>query len=132
MFEILPQSSGALLAVRASGKLSVDDYEKILFPKLDELFKAHKKLNMLVVFDEDFACWSSPQAAWDDAKIGLEHPNDFDRIALVGAPQWVEWGMKLYSLFVKGKLRSFPAGQEADAFAWLGKPSDSEAAGLSR
>ncbi len=55
MFEILPQSAGALLAVRAGGKLSADDYEEILLPKLDELFKAHKKLNMLVIFDEDFA-----------------------------------------------------------------------------
>ena len=120
MFEILPQSTGGLLAVRASGKLSVDDYERILFPKLNELFKVHKKLNMLVLFDEVFACWSSPQAAWDDAKIGLQHPNDFDNIALVGAPQWVEWGMKLYSLFVKGKLRLFTAGQGEEAFAWLG------------
>ncbi len=129
MFEILPQSTGTLLAVRASGELSADDYEKILFPKLDELFKAHKKLNMLVIFDEDFASWSSPQAAWDDAKIGIEHPNDFDKIALVGAPQWVEWGMKLYSVFVKGKLRSFPAEQEQDAFTWIEQPSNSGAVG---
>ena len=55
MFEILPRSTGGLFAVRASGKLSVDDYDRILFPKLDELFKVHKKLNMLVLFDEDFA-----------------------------------------------------------------------------
>jgi len=119
MFEILPESKDALLAVRASGKLTAEDYEKILLPKLNELFKVHKKLDMLVLFDEDFACWSSPQAVWDDAKIGLQHPNDFNRIALVGAPQWVEWGMKLYSLFVKGNIRSFPAGQKEDAFVWL-------------
>ena len=129
MFEILPQTTGALLAIKASGKLSADDYEKVLLPKLNELFKVHKKLDMLVQFDEDFACWDSPRAAWDDAKIGLEHPNDFNKIALVGAPQWVEWGMKLYSLFVKGKLRSFPAGQESDAFVWLEEPSDSGAVG---
>jgi len=119
MLEILPQSKNDLLAIKASGKLTVDDYEKVLIPKLNQLFKAYKKLNMLVVFDEDFACWSSPQAAWDDAKIGLEHPNDFKGIAIVGAPDWVEWGMKLYSLFVRGRVRSFPAGHEDQAMDWL-------------
>ena len=42
MFEILPQSTGAQLAIRASGKLGAEDYEKVLYPKLNELFKVHK------------------------------------------------------------------------------------------
>ncbi len=126
MFEILPLSTGALLAVRASGKISVEDYEKTLFPKLDELFATHEKLNILIQFDENFAGWSSPQAAIDDAKIGFEHPNGFDKIALVGAPQWFEWGMKLYSLFVSGQLRSFPAGGREDAINWVQDTSSKE------
>ncbi len=119
MFEILPRSAGNVLAIRASGKLSADDYEKVLIPKLNALFKEHKRLRVMIEFADDFACWSSAEAVWDDAKVGLKHPNDFEKIALVGAPEWVQWGMKLYSLFVHGKVKSFPRGAEEEAFEWV-------------
>ena len=119
MFEILPASKEAVLAVRASGKLTTEDYENILIPKLNELFKTYGKLNVLIEFADDFSCWASTAAAWDDMKIGLEHPNDFNKLALVGAPDWVVWGMKFYGLFVKGQVRSFETGQTNEALIWL-------------
>lgn len=119
MFKILPENDGNILAIEASGKLTPEDYEQMLIPQLNELFAAHKKLRIMIVFADDFACWSSPEAMWDDAKIGLQHPNDFERIALVGAPDWVQWGMKIYSLFVHGAVKSFPRGDEKEAMAWL-------------
>lgn len=119
MFEILPKSSNEVLAIRASGKLSADDYEKILIPKLNVLFEEHKRVRLLVDFADDFACWSSAEAAWDDAKIGLEHPNDFEKIALVDAPDWVKWGMKFYCLFFRGEVKAFPRETEEEAWAWV-------------
>lgn len=120
MFEILKESKGPLIAVKVSGKLNVDDYEKLLIPKLNALFKEHGKLSMLVEFTDDFAGWDSLAAAWDDMKLGLEHPNDFEKLALVGAPEWVEWGMKFFGVFVKGEVKAFPPGSREAALKWLG------------
>ncbi|NOX95777.1 MAG: STAS/SEC14 domain-containing protein [Alphaproteobacteria bacterium] len=119
MFEILPKSNEEALAIKASGKLSADDYEKVLIPKLNELFKAHKRVRLMVEFSDDFACWSSAEAAWDDAKIGLEHPNDFEKIALVGAPAWIKLGMKFYCLFFRGEVKAFAGDAEAEAWDWV-------------
>jgi hypothetical protein len=119
MFEILPESQGDLIAIKASGKLTADDYEKFLVPKLDKLFAAYGKLRMLVLFSEDFSGWAEVSAAWDDAMIGLQHPRDFKKLALVGAPQWVEWGMRFFALFVPGHAKPFSTDCYDDAIAWL-------------
>jgi len=119
MFEFLAASKGSLLAIKVSGKLTRDDYEKLLIPKLNALFKEHEKLRMLVEFDDGFAGWDSLAAAWDDMKLGLEHPNDFERIAFVGAPQWVEWGARFFGIFVKGEIKAFPADARDAALKWI-------------
>jgi len=126
MFKILPESEGALLAIQASGELTVEDYEKTLIPKLDALFKEHTKIRVLIEFADDFTFWASPAAAWDDMKLGLQHGNEFDRIALAGAPDWVVWGMKLYGLFVRGEMRAFPAGSTEQALDWLRKNNNGD------
>lgn len=119
MFQILPGSVDDLILIKASGKLTADDYEKILIPKLNELFATHGRLRMLVWFADDFAGWGEITAAWDDALIGLQHPRDFKKLALVGAPQWVEWGMMLFALFVPGGVKSFAGDGLDEALAWL-------------
>jgi len=123
MFEILPETKDMLLAVRASGKLMTKDYEQVLVPELVKLFKKKQKVRMLVEFADGFSGWGSTHAAFDDMKIGLEHPNDFDAIALVGAPEWIVLGMEFYSLFVRGKVKSFQLTEKQDALDWL-EPND--------
>ena len=119
MFEILSQSKGKKLVIRASGKLSVDDYEKNLIPKLNEVFKNHKMLDMLVEFTDDFAGWDSAAAAWDDMKLGLEYAGSFSKFAIVGAPEWVAWGARFYGFFVHGEIRQFETGEFTKALEWL-------------
>ena len=119
MFEILSETKGNLLAVKASGKLTVEDYEQTLLPKLEKLFEQHGRLKMLVEFSDDFAGWASTAAAWDDMKIGLQHAGDFEKFALVGGPEWVGWSAKLFGMFVPGQIRLFPKEAGTQAISWL-------------
>ena len=124
MFEILPESKGDLLAIKASGKLTAEDYEQTLLPKLEQLFRKHGRLNMLVQFSDDFAGWASTTAAWDDMKIGLQHGGDFEKFALVGGPEWIGWGAKLFGMFVPGQIRLFPDEAREQAMSWLSVESE--------
>jgi hypothetical protein len=119
MFEILTQSNDRRLVVRAMGKLTVDDYEKTLIPKLNELFKHHEKINMLVDFADDFSGWETTAAAWDDMKLGLQYAGNFSRFAIVGAPEWVAWGARFYGFFIRGEIRQFETGELTKALDWL-------------
>jgi len=118
MFTIMPESSGPVVGVRATGKLTDADYKETLIPALDKLFAAHGSLNVLIHLDKGFEGWE-PLAAWDDARFGLGHRSDFGKIAVVGGPAWVEWCIKSFGFLMKGEIRIFPAGELDAAWAWV-------------
>lgn len=118
MIEFMDESSGNLLGVRVSGKLTKAEYDSILLPQLAKLFKAHGQLNILIYMDEAFEGWDL-EAAWEDASYGLRHQADIGKLAVVGGPAWVHWGIKLSGFLMKGEIRIFPSDQLADAWRWI-------------
>lgn len=118
MIRILPQSKGDILGVQASDKLSTSDYRDIWIPKLKEIITEHGKVRALLYLDETFQGWE-PAAMLYDAQFGITHANDFDKIAIVGGPEWIEWAVKLLGHFIKGKIKTFPGGHLEDAWNWI-------------
>src|SRR5208337_1159153 len=110
VFQIMPESQGKILGLRASGKLTDQDYQVILIPRLEALIKKHGKVRLLCFMDEEFAgveAW----AIWDDAKFFLPHKDDFEKMAIVGGPKWIELIMKIFAPLMKGEHKTFSAGQ---------------------
>lgn len=118
MIEFMPESSGKVIGIKAGGRLTRKDYEEVLIPKLEELFEKHGKLDVLIHLEEDFAGWDLA-AAWDDASYGIKHRADFEKIAVVGGPSWVEWCINLAGFLMKGEIRVFPANKLDDARKWV-------------
>lgn len=52
--EVMNESSGNVLAIRASGKMTDDDYKDTWIPKMEELLKAHGALRVLIYMAESF------------------------------------------------------------------------------
>ncbi|PWJ20257.1 STAS/SEC14 domain-containing protein [Jannaschia seohaensis] len=117
MLKIMEESAGNVVGIRAGGRLTEADY-KALLPKLEERFREFGRLNLLFYADETFAGWSM-EAAWEDASFGFAHVSDFERLALVGAPDWVVWCVKLSAFLFKGEVRIFEADALGAAWAWL-------------
>ena len=118
MFQIMPESQGKILGLRASGKLTDQDYQVILIPRLEALIKKHGKVRLLCFMDEEFAgveAW----AIWDDAKFFLPHKDDFEKMAIVGGPKWIELIMKIFAPLMKGEHKTFSAGQLSKAWEWI-------------
>lgn len=118
MIEIMQESSGNIIGVRATGKLAHDDYKRVLIPELQQLFDKYGKLNVLFYMDDTFEGWEL-DAAWDDASYGLKHRADFGKLALVGGPAWVEWCIKFSGFLMKGEIKVFPADQLDQAWGWI-------------
>ena len=117
MIKILPQSEGPTLVVEASKKLTTVDYEEVFIPELDRLIGQFGKIRVVFYLDSSFEGWELG-AMWDDAKFGLKHKNDFERIAMVGGPKWVAWFSNLGSHFMPGAIKAFETSELENAIAW--------------
>jgi hypothetical protein len=118
MIEFMPESNGNILGVRATGKLSDDDYKKQLIPKLESLLKSYSRLRVLFYMDKNFRGWDL-KSAWDNTSLDVKHRDDFEKIAMVGAPRWEEWCVKIAGALMKSRIRTFLADQLGSAWKWI-------------
>ena len=118
MIEVLPESQDNILGVKGIGKLTDLDYKNILVPRLEGMIKDYQKVRCLFLMTEEFHGWEL-EAAWDDAKFGMQHRNVFQKVAVVGGPRWVEWGTKLAALIMSGEVKTFSSEQLDEAWDWV-------------
>lgn len=118
MIDILPESQGNILGIKASDTLTDHDYKTVLIPRLETMIHNQGKARVLFHMDEDFHGWEM-EAMWDDAKFGTAHRHDFEKFAIVGGPRWVEWGAKLGALFMKTEFHAFHSDQVQEAWDWI-------------
>jgi len=75
------EEGGKVLILNLSGKLAKEDYAHFT-PEIERAVKVHGKVRMLVRMD-GFHGWFMG-ALWEDAKFGLHHFSNIERLALVG------------------------------------------------
>jgi hypothetical protein len=102
MFQIMAERFGKIIGLRATGKLTDQDYKEVLIPTLSALIKKYGKIRLLCLMDEEFT-GLAPGAFWDDAKFFFPHKDDFEKMAILGGPKWVELAMKLFAPLMGGR-----------------------------
>jgi len=122
MITILPESEGNILGVQATGQLTDADYTDIWVPMLEAIIDQYGKVRALFYMDAGFEGWEA-SALWDDAKFGLKHNDDFEKIVIVGGPGWVRWSIKLMIPFLKCQVKMFHSSQLEDAWEWIKQDS---------
>ena len=118
MIEVMPGSEGNKLILRARSKLTDQDYKEVLIPKLETIIQEHGKARLLLDMGDDFQGWE-PGALWDDAHFGMTHRNDFEKMGVVGGPEWVDWGLNLATVIMSGDIKNFSASERDEALRWL-------------
>ena len=105
-----------MVALKASGIVTDEDYQNVFIPKLEAVIKEHGKARILFVFADDFRRYELA-AAWDDATFGIKHRADFDKCAIVGASGWIERATKLVAHVISGEIKFFE--NETEAWDWV-------------
>jgi hypothetical protein len=121
MIQIMPETEGKIIGLKASGKLTGRDYQEVLIPRLEALIREYGRVRLLCLIAEDFAGMEAG-AMWDDAKFFMAHTGDFEKMVLVGGPKWMEVMMKLFSPLMKGGIKVFSPDALAEAWAWIKAP----------
>jgi hypothetical protein len=118
MFQIMPESGGKIVGLRATGKLTDQDYQEVLIPSLEALINQHGKVRLLCYMDDEFSGVEAG-AIWDDAKFFLPHKDDIEKMAIVGGPEWIKLIMKLFAPLMKGEVKVFSGEQLSKAWEWI-------------
>ena len=58
-------------------------------------------------------------AAWQDAKLGLDHHGRWHRAAIVTDTDWLRHLAGAFGWMVPGAFEVFPLAERADAIAWV-------------
>ncbi len=115
MIEIMDKTINDFIAVKASGKLTIKDYEDIL-SLAEERTRQYGKTNWYIEIT-DFKGWEF-DAAVEDLKFDIEHYDDIKRIAMVGDKKWHRWGAVASKLFTRAKVEYFDISEKDKAITW--------------
>ena len=118
MIEVLPQSNGNLLAIKATEKLTNQDYKEVMIPRLEAIIRQYGRARFVMDLSNNFHGWEM-SAMWDDVRFGVAHRNSFEKMAVVGGTKCMEWGTKLAKLMMNGEIKCFPVNHYNEAIEWL-------------
>ncbi len=105
-----------ILEVRATGRLTRNDYAKFL-PEVERRIRERGKLRLLLLL-HDFHGWDAG-GLWEDIKFDARHYSDIERLAIVGEKKWEHWMAIFCRPFTTATIRYFDRSQVQDAMRWL-------------
>jgi len=116
MIEVEKKNEGKVIEVKATGKLSKENYEQFV-PEFERLVQKCGKIRVLFEM-HDFHGWTTG-ALWQDIKFDMKHFSDIERLALVGDKKWEEGMATFCKPFTKAKIRYFDQAEADEARKWL-------------
>jgi hypothetical protein len=120
MIEKIPNLPDNVLGFTAKGTVTVNDYESIIIPAVEELFSRLGKVRFLYHLGEDFTGFEAG-AMWQDTKLGLKHLQGWEKMAIVSNIEWVQAAVKIFRLVIPGHVRMFHNNELAGATRWVGE-----------
>lgn len=125
MIEQIADMPAGTLGFRAIGKVTADDYERILVPDAEAVFALNHSLRMLYQLGPEFEGFELG-AMWDDAKLGLRHLNGWDRVAVVTDVSWVRTMVAAAGFMAPAQVELFHDNEFNAAMAWIDQPEDND------
>lgn len=107
-----------VVALRAVGVITAQDYADTLVPMVKTRLETHDKLKLLIVLGDEYATYAG-DAAWADMKFGLGHGWDFSRVALVTDIGWITKATKLFAVLMPFEFEVFPMTEFEAAKSWI-------------
>jgi hypothetical protein len=120
VIERIDEMPAGTIGLRASGKLSRDEYRQVLEPALREGIDTGE-LRLVFVLTDFHGL--EPTAVPEDVKTGLSawlgHQAAWKRFALVTDVDWVAKAMHMFAWMTPGEVRIFELDELEDAKAWV-------------
>jgi stage II sporulation SpoAA-like protein len=120
MIERIEDVPPGVIGIRASGKLTKDDYTDGLEPALKEATDSGEARVLFVLPDFDGL---EPGAWIEDVKTGLkaetQNRSAWKKLAFVSGVEWVSKSMRLFTWAMPGELKVFEMDELDAAKEWV-------------
>lgn len=116
MIKIQQAPNSNIIYTTAINKLDQADYDRFL-PVAETIIEKYGKIRWYFEM-EDFDGWTL-EALWSDAKFDVKHRNNFEKVAMVGRKNWMDWMTQLMKPFTSAEIRFFELEKQAEARKWI-------------
>ncbi|MCK7556627.1 STAS/SEC14 domain-containing protein [Chitinophaga sedimenti] len=107
-----------IVAFRASGEVTKDDFETDVLPAVHELVKRTGKLNYLMIIDTDLKNFTG--GAWaQDMLLGIKQLTKWHRAAILTDSDNINTFTDAFSYLVPGEFKGFKKDELDAAVAWV-------------
>lgn len=118
MLEQMKDLPDGVVGLRATGKISKEDYESIVIPIFETARRQGERIRFLYHFGPDFDGFT-PLAAWQDMRLGMRYLRLFEKCAVVSDLQWIQTASRAIAVTMPCPVRVFDNDAIEDAMTWL-------------
>ena len=118
MIETIPGLPDNVLGLRASGKVTMEDYEQVFEPAIEKATAGGAKVRLLFELTPEFDGYTAG-AAFDDAKMGMKYISSFERCAVISEVDWINSAIKMFGFAVPCPIKVFKNSELGDARSWI-------------
>jgi hypothetical protein len=118
MIRLLSGFPENVLAVACEGRVTREDYDRVLIPAMNAALQKHQKLRLYYEVTPQFA-GTDAGAVWEDFRVGMEHLSRWERMAVVSDVEWIRLAVSAFRFLLPGRLRVFHVGEADAARRWI-------------
>lgn len=118
MMTLLGNFPDHVIALRADGQVSRDDYESVLIAAVENALARHDKLNVYYEIGLHFTGMDIG-AMFEDLRIGVSRILHWRKIALVTDVEWMKNAVHLFGFMMPADVRVFASSEAEAAKRWI-------------
>lgn len=118
MLELIEGFGDQVIAVRAGGKVSADEYRNVLAPAVARAMASGKPVSMLLELGDDFEVYDLG-AMFTDAGVGANNLKSFDKFAFVTDNDMFQSAVNMFAPYMPGAVHVFGVAEMESARAWI-------------
>ncbi len=117
MITVLADTPENVAAFQASGTVTKEDFENLVFPHVDAKVNTYSELNFLMLLNTDVENFTFE--AWiQDVLLGLKNIVRWNRAAIVTDQKGVQNFTAIFSVLMPGEFKSYPVEDLENALFW--------------
>ncbi|MEO6682128.1 MAG: STAS/SEC14 domain-containing protein [Ginsengibacter sp.] len=118
MIEVMKGLPPHVAAFIATGKITRQDYDEVIYPIVDQVYKDFGKINYLLLLNTPLQNYSA--GAWmKDALLGFIYVTEWRKIAIVSEKENIRTFTNVFGKFIPGRSRGFKLNDLELAEKWV-------------